>query len=118
MLFQSRRRARSDHGRCSSVADHLEAPGEPLVYRAVGAGVFSRRCATRQFLVRSASLDDVSFYRVVLRRQARSQRQIGPLAASDIDSDANKPLADLPSHRARLRTEWMSTGSSDGRSSH
>jgi hypothetical protein len=44
----------------------LETPGEPDVYRAVGAGVFSSRCATRQFLVRSARLDDLSFSRVIL----------------------------------------------------
>jgi hypothetical protein len=32
----------------------------------VGAGMFSSRCVARQFLVRSARLDDLSFFRVVL----------------------------------------------------
>jgi len=32
----------------------------------VGAGVFSSRCATRQFLVRSARLGDLSFSQVAL----------------------------------------------------
>jgi hypothetical protein len=34
----------------------------------VGAGVFGSSCATRQFLVRSASLDDLSLFRVVLSK--------------------------------------------------
>jgi hypothetical protein len=36
----------------------------------VGAGVFSSRCAARQFLVRSARLGDVSFFRVALDRSS------------------------------------------------
>ena len=58
-LFQPRRGARSNHGRCRGAADHLETPGEPHVCRAVGAGVFSCRCAPRQFLARGASVHEL-----------------------------------------------------------
>ena len=65
-LFQRWRGARSDRGCRCGAADHLETSGESSFYGALGSSVFGCRCVARQFLVRRASVHELSAIRVIV----------------------------------------------------